>query len=519
MFYEVAFFMKYVMLFLVPVIINSQIVINELMPYPVSGSPEWIELYNTDSNNVFFTAELWIEDATSRLKIENVVIEPNEYLIITRDTHTLLKNIDLIPCRIIQAVLPTLNNSKDRIILRNKERKIIDSISYIFLKEHRGKSYERIYDSISNYTYLISNNPEGHTCGYINSVLPLDYDLHVYSKSIKIDSVIFILYNNGNKNLHQVEVNITNGASILQFKIDTLIGFQIKEVIIPINELNVSKGINQLSIASSHSFEDPRPYNNNWLFEYYQSFPKRSIIINEINIDNTIFPEYIELKINNNEINLQDGYSCIIGRDTIDVTLETNNEFILLTKDSNETISHFQCIYSSRLNIPNEGGIIKLIDPNGYIMDSIDYTSFLDQYSSYIHVSSLEFTDSLDGGSWFISMNEVGGTPGKENSPISSSLQKECTIEFENCISSFMNCQQIHIQQPFTIAVYSCDVYTMEGFFISSIFLDKFISTDNTFSISNSFDLNSSVYMLIHRIKNYQGVETITKITPFIKRN
>jgi len=63
MFYEVAFFMKIIIVFLIPFIANSQIIINEFMPYPLSGNPEWLELYNPDSINTWSIAALWIEDA------------------------------------------------------------------------------------------------------------------------------------------------------------------------------------------------------------------------------------------------------------------------------------------------------------------------------------------------------------------------------------------------------------------------------------------------------------------------
>jgi len=94
MFYEVAFFMKIIIVFLIPFIANSQIIINEFMPYPLSGNPEWLELYNPDSINTWSIAALWIEDATNRIKIENIDIPPKKYLIITRDTNTLKNSIN-----------------------------------------------------------------------------------------------------------------------------------------------------------------------------------------------------------------------------------------------------------------------------------------------------------------------------------------------------------------------------------------------------------------------------------------
>jgi hypothetical protein len=62
-------------------------------------------------------------------------------------------------------------------------------------------------------------------------------------------------------------------------------------------------------------------------------------------------------------------------------------------------------------------------------------------------------------------------------------------------------------------------VYTLDGFFISSIFVDKLIPTETVFPFFDMIDLPSSAYILVHRIKDYQGIDSISKITPFIKRN
>ncbi|MCE2755266.1 MAG: lamin tail domain-containing protein [Ignavibacteriae bacterium] len=476
--------MKIIIVFLIPFIANSQIIINEFMPYPLSGNPEWLELYNPDSINTWSIAALWIEDATNRIKIENIDIPPKKYLIITRDTNTLKNSINPIQCLLRQAVLPTLNNSKDKIILRNQDSTVIDSIAYTISKEQKGKSLERYKNSTSSNDLITTIHPNGHTCGFINSILPLD-----------------------------------TGTSNVKSYLDILMTHQISEIGISVSELQISKGMNQISITSSHLLEDPRLYNNNGVFEYYQSFPNRSIIINEINVHDNYFPEFIEIRILDKSINLQDGYTCIIGRDTIDLSLEDNSEYVLITKEPDTRLLEHLCIYDNSFSLSNEGIKIQIIDPNGLIIDSINYDYLILKYSSFLPNSSFEYSDSLNGGTWFISMNELGGTPGKMNSPIQSSNTKDITIEYEGCNGSFMNCQQIRIKQPFTIGIYSCDVYTLDGFFISSIFVDKLIPTETVFPFYDMIDLPSSAYILVHRIKDYQGIDSISKITPFIKRN
>ena len=519
MFYEVAFFMKIIIVFFFPFIANSQIIINEFMPYPLSGNPEWLELYNPDSINTCFIATLWIEDATNRVKIEDIVIPPKEYLIITRDTNTLKNTVNPIQCLLRQAVLPTLNNSKDKIILRNQDSTVIDSIAYSISKEQKGKSLERYKNSTSSNDLITTIHPNGHTCGFINSILPLENDLQLRSIFINDDSIYFRLYNNGNIPIQDIQIIVSTGTSNVKSYLDILMTHQISEIGISVSELQISKGMNQISITSSHLLEDPRLYNNNGVFEYYQSFPNRSIIINEINVHDNYFPEFIEIRVLDNSINLQDGYTCIIGRDTIDLSLEDTSEYILITKEPDTILLEHSCIYDNSFSLSNEGIRIQIIDPNGLIIDSINYDYLILKYSSFLPNSSFEYSDSLNGGTWFISMNELGGTPGKMNSLIQSSNTKDITIEYEGCNGTYMNCQQIRIKQPFTIGIYSCDVYTLDGFFISSIFVDKLIPTETVFPFFDMIDLPSSAYILVHRIKDYQGIDSISKITPFIKRN
>ena len=489
------------------------------MPYPLSGNSEWIELYNTDSTKIFSKAVLWIEDATNRIKVENIDIPPKEYLIITRDTNTLKNSVHPIQCILRQAVLPTLNNSKDKIILRNQDSTVIDSIAYTISKEQKGKSLERYKNSTSSNDLITTIHPNGHTCGFINSLIPLDNDLQLRSIFINDDSIYFRLYNNGNIPIQDIQIIVSTGTSNVKSYLDILMTHQISEIGISVSELQISKGMNQISITSSHLLEDPRLYNNNGVFEYYQSFPNRSIIINEINVHDNYFPEFIEIRVLDNSINLQDGYTCIIGRDTIDLSLEDTSEYILITKEPDTILLEHSCIYDNSFSLLNEGIRIQIIDPNGLIIDSINYDYLILKYSSFLPNSSFEYSDSLNGGTWFISMNELGGTPGKMNSLIQSSNTKDITIEYEGCNGTYMNCQQIRIKQPFTIGIYSCDVYTLDGFFISSIFVDKLIPTETVFPFFDMIDLPSSAYILVHRIKDYQGIDSISKITPLIKRN
>ena len=511
--------MRFIIIFCIPMCIQAQIIINEFMPYPHAGNPEWIELHNPDSIHSFTSDFLWIEDANSRSRIEDVIIPPLGYIVICRDTGLLQNTIGLINCPMIQSSLPTLNNTGDKIKIRNHDSILIDSITYVFKKEFRGKSLERFGNAFHMDSLAISLNPKGNTCGYINACNPQDDDLVISSIDGDNDAIVIMLHNNGNTILHDITISIVSDNSLIQEQIPSLAINAYQKIRISLGDMHISHGMNHLVIQSMHAFDDPRIYNNNGQYSWYQSFPKRSIIINEMNVTEHVFPEYIELRIMDKQLMLSEGYACIIGKDTIDIAMEESSEYILLTKELSAQISSLvPMIFVQGLSISNAGTTITIIDPNGIVIDSVNYTPFIDQFSSYIPTHSLEYIDSLNGGAWFVSTHEQGGTPGFSNSRIIALQKRESDFRLKKCHNQYTNCHEIQIEHPFTIGVYSCDVYTLDGLFITSIIKDKLISGESICSIPESSELSSSVYLLLHTVRNFHGSEILEGITPFIKR-
>lgn len=512
--------MKFFIYLLVPVCIQAQIIINEFMPYPQTGNLEWIELHNPDSLFAFTSSMIWIEDATSKSRIENVHIPPLGYLIICRDTTLLKHTIGFVSCQLRQSSLPTLNNTYDKIKIRNQDSIIIDSIAYVFKKEFRGKSMERYEISRKKDSLTISISPTGHTCGFINACNPQDHDLLIESIIGQNDEISITLYNNGNSMLHDLSIIIITDSSRNQKYIPTLESKGRVKLNISMNDIHLSRGLNEIYLESIHSEQDPRPYNNNGIFSHYQSFPKRSIIINEINAFEHTYQEYVELRIMDSSLLLIDGYACIIGTDTIALQVEEASEYVLLTKDNKWSIpSNATKVFHQGLALSNSGSIIQIIDPNGFVIDSIDYTPHIKQYGNYLSNHSLEYIESLDGGNWFISLIEHGGSPGEPNSRINQRERKGSAFRLMKCTHRNTDCKEIHIIHPFTIGIYSCDMYTLDGFHVQSIIVEKLISGDDIYSLPVIVDISPSAYILVHTIRNYFGTDTLREITPFIKRN
>jgi hypothetical protein len=130
---------------------SGPVVINEIMYAPRTGDPEWIEIYNKSTMNIDLAG--WtIEDADSTrqrvLSLVSIIIESNCYACITQDSSGLHTQNPDVSCPIIQPLTgwPKLNNSGDRIILRDATGTFIDVLEY----DDRwgggdGKSLERIH--------------------------------------------------------------------------------------------------------------------------------------------------------------------------------------------------------------------------------------------------------------------------------------------------------------------------------------------------------------------------------------
>ncbi len=512
--------MRFIIIIFIPACIHAQIIISEFMPYPHAGQPEWIELHNLDSIYSFTAQHIWIEDASSRTRIENISIPPLGFLVICRDTMLLHNSIGLIDCPILQFSLPTLNNASDKIKIRNQDSILFDSIAYVFKKEFRGKSMERYTFSQKQDSLCISLNPKGNTCGFTNACNPLNNDLLIESIIGDTEAIIITIHNNGHTILRDITIRIISDTSLIQKQITELKRGENQAIKIYVHDIQFTKGMNQISIESMHALEDPRTYNNNGQFFFYHSYPKRSIIINEINVTENNYPEFVELRILDNSLVLSEGYACIIGRDTIDISMEESTEYVILTKEISEHISaSTNIIYSKGLTISNAGTIIQILDPNGLVLDSIDYAPLINQYGEYIPTHSLEFIESLNDGTWFVSTHEQGATPGFMNSKIIHKPENKSVFRIDKCSQRFTNCKEIYIEHPFTIGIYSCDVYTLDGVFVISLIMDKLISGEYICPLPESNELSPSIYVLLHTIRDYYGSDTLQGVSTFIKRN
>lgn len=155
--------------------LDPGLIISEIMFNPMTGSPEWIELYNAGQFPIGLNG--WqIRDASAKqtaIITSNLLFGPGDYIAVTDDAEQ-LKVFYRAIFRVIETeTFPALNNDGDSINLVSPTSGIIETVAYDGKwSRTKGISIERIdvqgNTEIENWT--VSAAPAGATPGKPNSI-------------------------------------------------------------------------------------------------------------------------------------------------------------------------------------------------------------------------------------------------------------------------------------------------------------------------------------------------------------
>ena len=155
---------------------SETVVVNEIMYSPLSGQPEWVEIYNRSASKVnLHEWALSDFDTTKRSFVqEDAFVEPGDYHVFS-GTSTLPDFFDL-PQEKFTALpaFPGLNNDKDDILIYDLTGQVIDRVGFNqSWGGETGVSLEKINPDISSNdstNWSSSVAPEGGTPGRQNSI-------------------------------------------------------------------------------------------------------------------------------------------------------------------------------------------------------------------------------------------------------------------------------------------------------------------------------------------------------------
>ncbi len=422
----------------------GQLVINEIMYKPVTGEPEWVELYNrTDSVN--FNLKKWeFADKTSHRSItdENIPLPPHSFVILASGDG--LQDFYDFDTPVAVMNLPTLNNSGDNLKLIDSLGTIIDSVNYLDSWNHSPAhfSLERISasgSSCDSTNWEGSHNPSRATPGLINSVSQKNFDVSIdsvyynphYTTPEGFITISAKIKNIGLENA-DFQVTLTKLSLLDSLPVNILDNIYISlqtddSATIDFSQLALENEPFLFSVKADYS-PDLDTTNNEKLLEIFPSYESNSIIINEVQFAPANGePEWFELA-NNCEVPI----NLIKWRmnDILSVphSATLSDSFLILQPDEKIVFAKDSSIFFYHDSIPSSVKIIQfpslsnnrdgvvIKDANGRIIDSLYYSSLWGGRSGKSLERKFGFAETNDSTNWGSSLDEELGTPGRKNS-------------------------------------------------------------------------------------------------------
>lgn len=380
--------------------VRGDIVINEIMYAPHSPEPEWIEIFNR-SSKIINLKNYIIGDNSSYITITDYdfMLQPEEYAVVSKDSviFSIYGNLG----KTITAVIPSLNDGGDRIVLLDSLGRIIDSTYYSpAWGGSSGRSLERIAaeKSSTDSTNWKTTKAERGTPGRINSISKKNYDIALMSESINPAKPV--IGQEVRINIHFRNPGKNPARFICRFyeKLNNGIKLLLKEEYIEVPSIeDTGFYFSQMefiieSLTAKRTFEyfadyklDEDTTNNRYQFSVIPGYPKNSVVLNEI-MYNPVNgePEWIEL-FNRSAYDIDlEGWSI---SDFLTTPLKTKLQsggitvpagtFLVISKDS--VINNFhrsipsQLLINTFANLNNDADAVIIRDANEETIDSVRY--------------------------------------------------------------------------------------------------------------------------------------------------
>ncbi|MBS1561469.1 MAG: lamin tail domain-containing protein [Bacteroidetes bacterium] len=419
----------------------AQVEINELHPTPVAGEPEWVEIVNVSTKNVRLR-DWWLCDARTCVRLDDVSLAPHAYAVITRDTAALREvrtlDVDVV---LIEVRAPSLNNTTDKIVLRDADSVRVDSVAYTMAWGRKGISLERSLDADRQTRWMASASADSATCGYLNSTVRLQRDLRI--ADLRIDahamSVDVVIENYGLQAMPSVMCTCTsNGRVVRRQRIDALPSDGSAVIRLPAVDLRADTARDSVDVKAVLDVEDDRAAND---------VRRRTIVlppvIGSIAINEVLFDplpqqcDYVEIYNGTGRpVDLEGWMICDAGteggRDTLVVS-----ETVIVPADSCGVIAVDTVVHGMQtddawsrtfphrravsFNLNASGDDVVLLNPSGFVIDSVRvdaawHSPILASRKGVALERLSPMLTSTSAASWTSSAAQRGGTPGTKNS-------------------------------------------------------------------------------------------------------
>ncbi len=504
-----------------------EVVINEIMadPDPPIGLPEfeYVELFNTTSS--FLRMNNWIfQVGTTDKQIPDLIIEPNEYIILTEDYAV---NLFGMLARSFGFTTMGLTNSGTTLKLINQNGELVSSVAYSNSwyndsdKSEGGWSLEQIDPANpcpGKDNWTACDEQIGGTPGSVNSVDAENYVDPVVTKVIAGSSGIIEVYFNQlmdeetliESSYYSVDNGIGNPDEVT---IDVL---ESNKIILYFSNPLETRILYQLTVSSDVKSCIGSPVPNGFYIEFGVAEPahKGDILINEVlfnPIDDGV--DFVEIYNNSEKIvDISDLYLGTVEEnqfepnDTIYKTvseenrLSMTNQFLVLTKDQNKVQNQYftenQTGFVDMESYPtykNEEGVVILSTKSGEILDAFNYNEDMHHpILNSVDGVSLERINynrpTQDNTNWHSASSEVGyATPAYKNSQYSEYVEIDDPVTVDPEIFSPDNDGYndiLNIRYTFESPGYTANItiYDSKGRLVKYLVKNSLLETEGTFS-------------------------------------
>lgn len=422
------------------------IIINEIFadPSPVIGLPgtEFIEIYNRGTNT--FNLNGWkFTDNSSTATLGNFNLSPGQYLIICPVADT----ASYFPFGSVMGVssFPSLNNSGDRLYLKDNTLAFIDSVSYSdtwyqdAVKDDGGWTLELINPDApvgcpTSNNWIASTNSTGGTPGTQNSVYSTATDVTaptIASVSVTDATHLSVCFSEavdvsqiGIVSNYSVSGGIGSPASATANATFTCVDLTLASALTAATTYTLT--VSNIPDCSGNVLSGGTASFN---YTVTQQF---DVVINEIMADpdpvvNTLpNNEYIELynrtafPVNLNNWTISAGSTA---RVLPNVIIQADS-FLVLTSTTAATLFAPDVAVAAVTSFPsltNTGQLLILKNPQGAIISTVAYTDDwyqdADKKDGGYSLEQIDPANPCAGmGNWRASSSANGGTPGKRNS-------------------------------------------------------------------------------------------------------
>ena len=409
-------------------------VLNEFIPQPISGLPEFVEIVNMNSDTV--DLKNWrITDSNEGVNygLGSISIAMDDYVVIAADS-TLVDSVpNGVPYLIPDGGFPTLNNGGDEIRIFDPFNTLIDSLTYTSnWGISQGISLEKFFADDSSHlqvNWAPSTSPAGFTIGAPNAVTPatingtlLSNDIF-YSPAIpsELDEVTITIpiLNSGTSIFSGIVQVFSNNVMINQSPVNS--GNMGDSVLVDVSIGTFSSGFHELSL--SLIVENDEDENDNAGLDTLKiRYPFGTLLINEFmsapNNDQSEFVELIAFEdLEMIDWGISDNHLDPVQLEPFSVS---NGDFILVLSDSNMIdLVDGDAHLTMPFNFPslnNSADGIFLFDHTGSIIDSLHYDNDWPLTSERSTEKTRPSYTSNEPLNWSLADADVSMTPGAKNS-------------------------------------------------------------------------------------------------------